>query len=497
MKPLHTALFFTIVFIILIDIAIFFPNNGIKITQDFRLKYFSLHDIFQKDTVAYADITDIIEQQEQINDSVITSMAELSAPGTDTNVMGFDTVRADASALLHGLQRIEFPANNTKILHPAFRSFNRITNSGEPLRILHYGDSQIEGDRITSYLRNRLQQKFGGRGVGLIPASQPYEFGFSITQKSSDNWFRYTLYGRRDTLLPHNKYGALASFCRFTPAYGNFQPNEDDFAEATVSVGPSPYGYSNTKAFDRLKIFYGNAEHPFMLEIKQQDNIIHADMYPASNSLKSLEVNVPFPEKGAEIKFSGYQSPDIYALALDGKGGIAVDNIAMRGSSGLLFNKMHASHLKSMYKKLNVSMFILQYGGNVVPYIEKNPAQYGVWFARQLRFLQKLMPGVPILVIGVADMSEKVGSRYQSYPHLEEVRDAMKKAAFDNDCAYWDMFEAMGGRNSMPSWVFAQPALASTDFVHFTPRGAKLIAQMFYNALMYEYNLYSQQNSNQ
>jgi hypothetical protein len=50
------------------------------------------------------------------------------------------------------------------------------------------------------------------------------------------------------------------------------------------------------------------------------------------------------------------------------------------------------------------------------------------------------------------------------------------------------MYKAMGGKNSMPSWVFAEPPLASDDFVHFNPRGAKTIAQMFYNAFILEYH---------
>jgi len=46
----------------------------------------------------------------------------------------------------------------------------------------------------------------------------------------------------------------------------------------------------------------------------------------------------------------------------------------------------------------------------------------------------------------------------------------------------------MGGKNSMPSWVSAQPPLAVADYVHFNARGAKVIAEMFSNALLYEYN---------
>jgi hypothetical protein len=58
------------------------------------------------------------------------------------------------------------------------------------------------------------------------------------------------------------------------------------------------------------------------------------------------------------------------------------------------------------------------------------------------------------------------------------------------------MYEAMGGENSMPSWVFANPALAKKDFTHFTYRGSEIIAQMFYNSLLYEYNVYNNRKIN-
>jgi uncharacterized protein YehS (DUF1456 family) len=41
------------------------------------------------------------------------------------------------------------------------------------VRIIHYGDSQIEGDRIISFLRNKIQNKFG-EAAGLVPARQVY-----------------------------------------------------------------------------------------------------------------------------------------------------------------------------------------------------------------------------------------------------------------------------------------------------------------------------------
>jgi lysophospholipase L1-like esterase len=127
----------------------------------------------------------------------------------------------------------------------------------------------------------------------------------------------------------------------------------------------------------------------------------------------------------------------------------------------------------------------------VVPYISEKSDYYERWFYRELKTLKSLLPDLAIIVIGVADMSVKDKDRFQTYASLESVRDALRNAAFAADCAFWDMYSAMGGENSMPSWVYANPPLASSDYVHFNERGARVLAEMFYNAFIYEYNRYS------
>ena len=193
------------------------------------------------------------------------------------------------------------------------------------------------------------------------------------------------------------------------------------------------------------------------------------------------------------LKFKGKDSPDVYGIAVDGTKGVAVDNIPLRGSSGTIFTGLDFRHLKNFYSALNTELLILQFGGNVMPYMksQKDITNYGHWFYSNLLTLKRLNHGVSILVIGMSDMSVKEKEKYVTYPNLEKVRDALKKATFKAGCAYWDMYEAMGGKNSMPSWVFADPPLASKDFVHFQPKGAMIIANMFYNAFIYEYNEYN------
>jgi hypothetical protein len=109
---------------------------------------------------------------------------------------------------------------------------------------------------------------------------------------------------------------------------------------------------------------------------------------------------------------------------------------------------------------------------------------------RQLKYLQSVFPNTPILVIGLSDISQRKGNYYQSFPNVELINQAQRNAARNANCVFWDLYKAMGGKNSMPSWVFAEPALAGKDFIHFTRKGGHVVAQMLYNALMQDYQEY-------
>ncbi|MFC2101209.1 hypothetical protein ACFLRZ_05205 [Bacteroidota bacterium] len=219
---------------------------------------------------------------------------------------------------------------------------------------------------------------------------------------------------------------------------------------------------------------------------------IKKDTLKSNQHFAFSKINFSTSPETITLKFTGKDSPDIYGITLDGNKGLAVDNIPLRGCSGTIFNAMEFSHLKKFYASLHSELLILQFGGNVMPYIneDKKVNNYGRWFYSNLITLKRLNPGISIIVIGMSDMSKKVKERYVTYPNLEKVRDALKEATFKAGFAYWDMYKAMGGKNSMPSWVFAKPPLASKDFIHFQPQGARIIANMFYNAFIFEYNDY-------
>ena len=163
-----------------------------------------------------------------------------------------------------------------------------------------------------------------------------------------------------------------------------------------------------------------------------------------------------------------------------------------RGGAGYEFRKADQTLLSRMYKELDVKLLILQYGGNVLPNLKnaEEAAQYGRYFGAQIARFRKMIPGVSVIVIGPSDMSIKEGENYVTRPYLEEVRDALKSNSLAQGAVFWDMYEAMGGRNSMPAWVEADPPLAATDYTHFSPQGSKKVGELFYTALINDFAAY-------
>jgi lysophospholipase L1-like esterase len=139
---------------------------------------------------------------------------------------------------------------------------------------------------------------------------------------------------------------------------------------------------------------------------------------------------------------------------------------------------------------LNTKLIILQFGGNAAPSIKDGTmaVNYAGYLRGQISILKRLAPGASILFIGPSDMSIKEGTEYVTYPYLEAMRDAIKKVVLESDCAFFDMYDCMGGRNSMPSWVTKK--LAASDYIHFSPQGARKIATFLYAALINDYNNY-------
>lgn len=191
MRPWQILVFFLTVCLSLLLISLVFPSDGVQISNDISLKFFNPLQFNKPDSVQYADISQIIENS-GIKDDVQDEPDSLWLEDSDPEIIIQDTVRVDSDSLRNITHRIEFSKAGRKSFNEFFSRLNQVKDNKELLRILHYGDSQIETDRMTGYIRNKLQKKFGGSGCGLVPPVPLYNGKMSIKQDHSNNWERIT-----------------------------------------------------------------------------------------------------------------------------------------------------------------------------------------------------------------------------------------------------------------------------------------------------------------
>lgn len=472
-KPRHILIFLTGILTTLGSLMLVYPSDGIVLGDLVTLKFPPFEKFFFDEKQQYVDISNIIA-------------------AVDSSLHENDSINIQTEEEKPGKQFLQFPNDNKTILDNFFRKLESAKAENRLVHILHIGDSQIEGDRISAYLRNKLQKRFGGYGPGLLSLLEIFPRS-TVVQQSSENWKRYTNFGRVEEEVPHSKYGVMMSFSKFTPFITlRDSTGKRKVHQAWVKIKPSSSAYATSQEFTRMRLFYGPSSDTLSLTLLVNDELATQLKEVPLKQLNVFEYNFGSTPKYVELILESKTSPDFYAMELSTPYGVMLDNIALRGSSGTDFVKTESLLWSRMMEELNAELLLLQFGGNAVPYIkdEEAAARYGNWFYTQLMYLKKAKPGIAIVVIGPSDMSYKEGENYVSYPLLPKIRDALKEATLKAGGAFWDMYNAMGGKNSMPSWVNADPPLAAPDYTHFTPKGAAYIAELFYDALIAAYNDY-------
>jgi lysophospholipase L1-like esterase len=486
---------------ILFSISVFFPSQGINLFQfseikdsiaeikNFTLKYPSTASLFSKKESNKVDISKIIELADAEN--ILDSLGKREIGKTaihKSNVTNKlkSTLIVDPS--IHNLvTSIQFKDGKKGALNNFFLSLSLLNQEEKCIRILHYGDSQIEGDRITDYLRLKLQNQFGGEGPGFISAC-PLAQANSVRVKCSENFERYNVFIGRDSRTKHTNYGVAAGFCRFLPPKIINDSTKD--AEGSVKIVTLKNGGPKIASYKKVKMYYGGAQKKISVEFLEGGLSKQVDSLQVGGNFNIKTWNIANTPGQWEVKFKGKDSPDIYGFSLEGEKGVMVDNFGLRGSSGTFFNHMNLAQLENFYADLNVKLIILQFGGNTLPYTKDSiqTVSFGKNLKSQIISIKKILPNVSILLIGPSDMGVKVGTEYVTHPQLENLRDAIKRCAFDTDSAFWDMYEVMGGKNSMTAWVEQQ--IAASDYIHFSIGGARKISTLLYAAFISEYNNY-------
>lgn len=355
-----------------------------------------------------------------------------------------------------------------------YRKLNSINTSDKTLRILHIGDSQIEGDRITGQLRSYFQKKFGGSGTGYMPISDHKVYRLNVGKKVG-GFKRFKVFGNTAT-GHHNRYG-------FTGYYHTVKPD----LLGTILMTKKKKYFENCYKGDQVSVlFEGKSPENITLKIGQKERTNFTLEENGTVKLANFKLDSVI-DKPMKLSFKADTNTNFYGLAFESNKGVVVDNVGLRGSSGIEFTKMDEEKLKAQLELLNTSLIIYQFGVNVVPFITEDYQFYENMVYKQLKLFKRIAPDIAIIVVGVSDMCQKVDGEFVSYPNIPTIKAAQKRAAKRAGCSFWDLEQVMGGKNAMRTWVSAEPALAEKDYTHFNVRGANLVGEELFNAIMYDF----------
>jgi len=392
------------------------------------------------------------------------------------------SVSAQEDAYLYHLNPYNFIRYDLNTMHyPGSReAFNRLDDKLEKLimttgegriNIVHIGGSHIQAGSFTGQMRTRFQQLNGGMNAGW---GFMFPYRISRTNSPFGYYIRYNGSWRSFRNVESRKSGTLG-------VGGISVTTSSPRAELTILLEKE-----NTLnyAFNKFRIYYENRQKNYEVEID-------------TNLVKSVEQTDDY------IDFSLNQRVDSLHISLVKKPG-------KEGSFTLFGITSESAPNGIMYHAIGVN------GAHVPAYLRCQ------LFTQQLAELE---PDLVVLGIGINDAytrrfsQERFENNYdeliteirQAAPDAaiifttnndsylyrryvnnngEKVQESMFRMAQKYNAGVWDMFEVMGGLNSIVLWQ--KNGLAQSDRIHFTREGYLTIADLFFSAFMQDFEKYLQ-----
>jgi hypothetical protein len=400
------------------------------------------------------------EVSSPLMDTIITSGVEDSIVARQDSV-----VQEIMESCRQGLACIEDYSSDSTALKKFLDALIRTQKTKRNLRIAFYGDSFIEGDVFCGSFRDSLQSIFGGEGVGYVPITSDVA-GFRNTIKHSfENWETRSLINRKDSALAMGPSG----YC-FVPMEGN-----------RVTYKPSRQRYLRT--FNTINLYYKNFK----------DAVLHytidtarlSDTLARSSHLKEWRYKGKI-SKLVKFEFDPYDSLYLYGASFENGEGICVDNFSLRGNSGMSLSGISNEMYKEFNRYRNYKLIILQFGLNIVVEDSLNYKAYSKRMIHVIERLKKNFPDASFLLLSVSDRSSNTSGEFKTMNAIPAMRNTQRLIAQKTGIAFWDMYEAMGGENSMVKFSETKPALAAKDYTHLTFKGGRLLSGKLVKSLLFE-----------
>ncbi len=366
---------------------------------------------------------------------------------------------------------LDYSASGTHGMASFYRALNKRNELGRPVRIAYFGDSFIEVDILTAPLREELQRKFGGHGVGYLDIAPPYAANRATVRQRYGGWTAHCVLDKgrykRDLLNIGQRY---------------FQPQGTGWTEVSGVRMP---GLDSAE----VHTIYLRANAPVNVGVKLDNGPMLALNAKGNGRIEALKRS----GRAGKVRWQVPAASGLvcWGVAAESKTGVIVDNLSLRGSSGVTLAEIPQRNLNELHSVRPYDLIVLQFGLNVANKTQKNYSAYMAQMKRVIDHLKQSFPESGILLVGVGDRVNRMSDgELHTLPGIIALSRYQQKLAADCGIAFWNLFEAMGGEGSIKRMAEAKPAEAGKDYTHINARGGKRIANYLFKSMVYGHEQY-------
>lgn len=357
---------------------------------------------------------------------------------------------------------------------PFFRALADRETLGRPVRIAYLGDSFIEADILTGSLRDLLQQRYGGHGVGFVEIAAPFAENRVTLRQTYGGWNTFSV-------LDKGKFDS-----RFLNLNGRyFTPRSTAWAELRGT------GKSRLDSAD-VHTLYLQADHPLKVGLKLDDRPMWALPVEGGSRVQAVSLE----ERAGRARWQVPAGGNVvcWGAAEESRKGVCVDNYSLRGSSGMQLSAITDNVLRQYAEARPYDLIVIQYGLNVAEKKKTNYQAYAAQMRKNVERLKQCFPQAGFLIVSVGDREDRLADgELHTMPGVKALMRYQQNLAADCRVAFWNLYEGMGGEGGIRRMAEAKPAEAQKDYTHINVRGGRRVAEALFKAIKYGYEQYEKQ----
>lgn len=369
----------------------------------------------------------------------------------------------------YDLNEMHFPGNRQNI--DRFNSkLEKIVKTGEGrLNVVHIGGSHIQAGSYSGRMRERFQTLNGEMNAGW-----GYMFPYRISRTNSPFGYYIRYNGRWQSFrnVERRKSGTLGVGGMSATTYA---PK----AELTILLEKeNKLDYR----FNKFRIYYRNKAENYTISV---DEALLKDTKKTKSYIDfELNDNVDSLQITLSKKYNTKGSFTLLGITTESApNGIMYHSIGVNGAHVPAF--LRCQLFVQQLAELKPDLVILGLGINDAYGKKFSQTRFENNYGQLIERIKKAAPETAIIFTTNND-----SYLYRRYVNKngEKVKNSMYKMAKEYNAGVWDMYSVMGGLNSVVLWQ--KNGLAQRDKIHFTREGYLIIADLFFGALMKDFENY-------